>query len=371
MYRIVLTQPLAAGPDGEWEYDLLMEGKPAADDLPLSESQRRIIEAANGGGRGDTGSSGEKKTAAGNVDDAEMTVSEDECVLKDNDIDNGVGNDGNEGGHHVDIDHGAATTSSKVFTGFEIKSLGIGEDSLDCAGSDTETDVDLELGKNLNHNSDVSDVTNSDGGLSSGDSGAGARDIGRVCGPEAVNRADGSNGCSDLSLSAQCDPEDRTTLDAPDRSISEEESSVDMEESSSSVDMEEVDDDDSSFGESNEEYGASSEGGESEDGSDGFVPDVVPSICFMKHQNRPPHKDGLCKECYIDMVGVRIRAAERSTSVCEIFEPQLNHVDFSHFLCPPTFNLSHLRTCRRGSFICESRDLYRPGSTLLHTATSI
>lgn len=280
VYRVLLTQPLAAGPDGDWEEDLLMEGKPATE-YTLSAAQLSVIATGTrASGSPTSEASGEQEQEADRAkdDDDEMTVSEDDD--DDDGYDDGDGvNGNNDGGEKCDLGSVGVDTSSKR-AGVESILSNSEEARLDDS-SDDERDVGDISGKehDINENSEISDYTTNSEESSSTESDAGEAYVG-------VTRHSTSDPVSPL----------------PSSRISHE---YNPSPEGSRVDVQEASESDSSFDGSEGENGSSSDEEKDEYDADDFVPEVPYPPCSLHHQHRKTYKESLCQECYAKYVSRR------------------------------------------------------------------
>lgn len=295
--RIILTQPLAAGPEGDWECDLLMEAIPVIPPPPspprcsatreavardLHRSVRPGLAGAAPAGAAPAVASHEAITAAemSVSDDDELEVSRPESLVARESDTMAMGthegqrrhahNKATETATRGDVTHGSSEADDE--TRIPPGDRGASDDSAPPAAgagaSVCSRERDTEVSGPKAHS--VAGNTGGEAGFAK------------------KRRSDDVRGCDDVSdVHAQW-----ITVASPVPN------SPSMIENTSSPTTGELDIASDSTYSSSEAFSSSGEESEERDDDDDFVPDAAFPPCYLTHKGRKTHKDSLCKECY-------------------------------------------------------------------------
>lgn len=256
VYRIILTQPLAAGPDGDWEFDLLMEAKPVSPTgSPLSQVVREMANAP-------APAAAEPASADAQADE-DMTVSDDDEFEDDSK---------REGAQRArTCAPGPESIPDRELTGTLLAAAAV--DGV--VGVSKVRSFAVRYARAM---TTVPAVLPSVGNVPvmevdhSAPRGPGLREV----------EARGSGDREPMSPDPRPSPASEGMLCSPE-----------------SAEAEPDDDADSSFDGSPGDGGdGSSSEDDPEEDEDGYEPEVPFPPCSLMHQMRKTYKDSLCKECY-------------------------------------------------------------------------
>lgn len=276
VYKVLLTQPLAAGPEGDWTQDVLMEGIPmtifpfSTDTITIAHASTKDISNRASGVHG---------SVLEFSNEAEISISEDDDEDEDYGDDHGDDGDVGDVGEASDIEStgemAIRSIDAERKSGSSVRSEDVG---VNCYSADAGLDTMYHVEKNV-HQADTKEES-VDGDSSS---------------------SDFADGLGDANKVARRRGEDKPASPRNIRVSRESSNSPGIE----SIDIDEDRESDSSFDGSDDDDNVSDDEAEDADDSDSYEPDVPYPPCSLHHQDRKTHKQSLCEECYIKYVSKR------------------------------------------------------------------